>query len=66
MDGPRQGKGLAVVTSNAAEGVHANLNQAAHVGERVGPNRLSQAMHAATGAAIKAASSASLFVDKYA
>ena len=66
MDGPRQGKGLHMSSLNAATGVHASLNQAAHVQAQGTAMRMSQAMHAATGAAIKAMSSASLFVDKYA
>jgi hypothetical protein len=51
---------------NAASGVHASLNMAAHVQAQGAVTRTSQALHAATGAAIKAAGSASQFVDTYA
>jgi hypothetical protein len=51
---------------NAATGVHASLNMAAHVQAQGTVARTSQALHAAAGAASKAASSVSQFVDTYA
>jgi hypothetical protein len=51
---------------NAATGVHASLNMAAQVQAQGTVTRTSQALSSAAGAAIKAASNVSQFVDVYA
>jgi hypothetical protein len=66
MEGPQQGKGLRMSGINAATGVHASLNMAAQVQAQGTVTRTSQALSSAAGAAIKAASNVSQFVDVYA